>query len=178
MTQSSPPRPKVSGTRNLKLLITSISLATTLSGWALIALSQANAAATNDQSTMVDSSAAVSPTDTAPQPQPTDPPTAVPQPTDSPVVVIPPLSSLPVRGLPSVGDPAQQSAPQQLVFVAPQPAANSGGGGGGGGNGGNGGGGGGGGGGGPAVRQAPPAPAPAPAPKPKPVGRGCHGSHC
>jgi hypothetical protein len=162
MTQTNPPRPKVSGTRNLKLLITTVSLTTTLSGWALLALSQNNtldAVSASEQDTALQQPTAVPPVVSTEVPPPTDIPHA-------PVVIIPPLSALPVRGLREVGEPVLQPAAPQIVIVQPPSDGGSAQNGGGGqnrvgsGRGPSGGG----------------APAPAPQPKPKPVGKG-HGSH-
>ena len=103
------PSNKLSGTRNLKLLITTLSLTTTLSGWALLSL---NRPQPTDASAVTAADVAVA--------QPT------PDATEPPQVILPSLSSLPVRGLRVVGNPA--AAPQtggQIVVVQPpagQPA--------------------------------------------------------
>jgi hypothetical protein len=173
MTQTNPPRPKVSGTRNLKLLITTVSLTTTLSGWALLALSQNNtldAVSASEQDTALQQPTAVETAVSTAVP----PPTGIP---DAPMVIIPPLSALPVRGLREIGNPVQQpsaAAQPQIVIVQPPSDGGSAQNGGGAQNRG-------GGGQGPAIGGAPapapaPAPQPKPQPKPKPVGNG-HGSH-
>ncbi|MGE5139891.1 MAG: hypothetical protein ACM3JD_10535 [Rudaea sp.] len=138
-----PPAPNPAGrksasTHNLKLLLTTLSITTTVSGWAMIAL---NAPASADQSADDPNTAELQPT-----PLPT--PTQAPEPAQ-PQVVIPPLSSLPVRGLREVGQPAASVSAPGLVFVQPPAPAVSGGGGGG---------------------------RPAPAPRPAPVSKS-KGSH-
>src|SRR5512142_3138245 len=102
MTQTNPPSRKGPGTRNLKLLVTTLSLTTTLSGWALLALNRppsTDVAAADPTDT-----AAEQPTSAPPPSAPLPSPTAVP--TSEPAMVIPSLASLPVRGLPEVGNPA------------------------------------------------------------------------
>ena len=133
-----PPGRKPASTRNLKLLLATLSLTTTLSGWAMIAL---NAPADADQSADDSNTAEL-------QPTPLPARTQVPEPAQ-PEIVIPPLSSLPVRGLREVGQPVAPATAPGLVFVAPSaPVVNGGGGG---------------------AR-------PAPAPKPAPVSKS-KGSH-
>ncbi len=158
MVQTNPPRRKPAGNANLKMFLATLSVTTTLSGWALFALNQPK---TTDQVSAADASAAL------------QQPTAVPSPTPAraltqyiaPQPVIPPLYSLPVRGLPEVGA-AVAVAPQPLVYAAPAVTSNAGRGGGGGGG----------------QYQAPPSPVvqpPPPAPRPPPpppVGR-TKGSH-
>ncbi len=196
MVQNNPPRKKPSGNRNLKLLFTTLSVTTTLSGWAILSLNQAatttDQAAANIQATPAaqDTSAATAQPTAVP---PTSvPPTQKPAPTDPPVqvqVVLPALSSLPYRSAPSANNNAQQvitvQSPLAQNVPLPPPGLPGGGGNGGGGNGGgnapvavnNGGANNAGGnGGGSQVKAPPPAPKPVPPPKPPPVTKS-KGSH-
>ncbi len=147
MVQPNPNKKAASSTRNLKLLLSTLSVTTALSGWALIALNQPPQ--TDVAADVPDTPTAV-PTNVPPTPLPTDAPVAR--------VIIPPLSSLPVRGLRVVGDAVDQPAAGPAVVYVQQPQRGGGGGGGGGGS------------------QVAPAPAPAPAPKPPPVTH-TKGSH-